>query len=89
MFSYLHLFLVKESLIFAGNDTDTTASSGMFELTFSVITNCISFGIIEDNIIERTDVFTITLLLRSFEVEFLNNTATIVINDNDSKTCIM
>ena len=69
-------------LIFAGNDIDTTASSGMFELTSSVITNCISFGIIDDNIIERTEVFTITLMQGNFEVELVNNTATIVINDS-------
>ena len=61
----------------------------MFEFTSSVITNCISFAITDDNIIERTEIFTFTLMQGNFEVEFVNNTATIVINDNDSKTCIM
>ena len=77
------------SLIFAGNDIDTTTSSTTFELTSSVITNCILFGITDDNIIERTEVFTITLMQGNFEVEFVNNSASIVINDNESKTCII
>ena len=61
----------------------------MFELSSSVITNCNLFGITDDNIIERTEVFTITLMQGDFGVVFVNNTAIIVVNDNDSKTCII
>ena len=61
----------------------------MFELSSSVITNCNLFGITDDNIIERTEVFTIILMQGDFGVVFVNNTATIVINDNDSKTYLM
>ena len=61
----------------------------MFELSFSLITNCNLFGITDDNIIERTEVFTIILMQGDFGVVFVNNTATIVINDNDSNTCLM
>ena len=55
----------------------------MFELSSSVITNCNLFAFTDDNIIERTEVLTITLMQGDFGMVFVNNTATIVINDND------
>ena len=75
------------SLIFSASDINTS-SSNMFELTSSSNSDCITFNIIDDDIIESTENFTIRLIQGSIEVEFENDTATIVITDNDSKICI-
>ena len=60
----------------------------MFELTSSTTSDCISIDIIDDAVIESNEHFTITLVQGSIEVAFVNDTATIVIIDNDGKTCI-
>ena len=75
------------SLIFVANDINTS-SSNMFELTSSSNSDCITFNIIDDDLIESTENFTIRLIQGSIEVEFENDAATIVITDNDSKICI-
>ena len=60
----------------------------MFELTSFVNSSCISFDIIDDDIIEDTENYSITLMEGRMEVMFVNNSTTIEIIDNDSKTCI-
>ena len=60
----------------------------MFELTSFVNSSCISFDIIDDDIIEDTENYSITLVEGRMEVMFVNNSTTIEIIDNDSKTCI-
>ena len=67
--------------------TDIDISSRLFDLTSSSSPNCISFSITDDEIIESTEYFSVTLVQGSMEVQFVNETATIVIIDNDSKIC--
>ena len=50
--------------------------------------DCILFNSTDDDFVEGTENFTITLVEINFPVMFVNNLATIVINDNDGKTCI-
>ena len=65
-----------------------TASLNIFVLTSSVRSDCNSFGVIDDNNTESIENFTITLEQGSSEVEFINDTATILVIDNDGKTSI-
>ena len=67
--------------------TDIDISSRLFDLTSSSSPNCISFSITDDEIIESTEYFSVTLVQGSMEVQFVYETATIVIIDNDSKIC--
>ena len=76
------------SLIFSDHDINSVTSSDTFEITSLVRLDCIPFNITDDNIVEGTENFIITLVQGSSEVMFVNDLATIVINDNDGKTCI-
>lgn len=69
----------------AAADINTTGSD-MFEVTSSITSDCVSFDIIDDNIIEETETYTITLEDDIGVSVFLpSSVATIVITDNDSK----
>ena len=78
--------MVQVNPLFHIADIDITNQP--FELTSSAPFLCISFGIIDDDIVESAEYFNITLVQSSIDVEFLNDAASIVINDNDRKTCI-
>ena len=56
-----------------------------FDFTSSTRPGCIIFNITDDDIIERTEYFSIMFVQGSMEVQFINDRATIVIIDNDSK----
>ena len=76
------------SLIFSDRDINSVTSSDTFEITSLVRLDCITFNITDDKIVEGTENFIITLVQGSSEVMFVNDLVTIVINDNDGKTCI-
>ena len=64
------------SLIFAASDINTS-SSNMFELTSASNSDCITFNIIDDDVIESTENYPIRLIQGSIEVKFENGTATL------------
>ena len=68
--------------------TGSSIAFASFDLNSSVSTDCFSFGINDDTIIESVEYLTIILVQRNREVEFVDNTTTVVIMDDDSKTCI-
>lgn len=61
----------------------------MVTLTDSNDYGCFMFTAMEDDIIEYTEEFNITLMRNGSgsAVEFVNESATIEIEDNDGKTC--
>ena len=75
------------SLIPAANDIIRTTPSSTFEFNSTISSDCISFIIIDDDIIEGRESFNITLMPTD-GVVFVDDRVTIVITDNDSKTCI-
>ena len=51
--------------------------------------DCANIGIIDDNLIESTESFTVTLSSTNFQVNILNSNALVFIADNDSKITIL
>ena len=70
------------------NFSDFVLIRPSFEFTSIARSDCITFGILDDDIIEGTERITITLVRENMEVVFEDDTATILIVDNDSKTYI-